>query len=124
MVSKYNTKTDNGGYDPDSISWGLAKYANAKNMEVGEVTVDTLKNSGEGLVYWCTKDIDFGARSPKSQAFMRALNWNQKWLNLYPNLLDSAKLSFRKHFCVSKSFDFTSDMRISTVSRKKGSRDE
>eukprot|EP00973_Karenia_brevis_P078971 10960949-Karenia_brevis.AAC.1 len=98
-------------YVPERVQIAREKYAETYSLKVEDVSIEQIIKSKQGFVFWAMKDEKMNARSSLSQQFNRALNWNKKWLNLYPNFIDSVKINFRKNFCVCKSFAFTEEER-------------
>ena len=88
----------------------IDNYANSKGLPLTEVSLGTVSASHEGILHWACLNADYGARSPESQCFGRALAHSSTGSAMYRDLTDDLKLDFRKSWSIKRSFEFTKDL--------------
>lgn len=80
----------------------LQQYSKAKGLALETLTIEDVRTSAEGIVFWANKDLDTTARSPMGQCFNRAVAHLPAMQDIYKDLdevlrrefLGSLRLSF------------------------------
>eukprot|EP00973_Karenia_brevis_P019286 2644857-Karenia_brevis.AAC.1 len=75
----------------------ITKYAEYHGVDVGNVTIQQVWESPEGIGHWATVGLNLNRRSDIGQCFGRAIGHNFQARKIYADLSDEEKLNFRQN---------------------------
>ena len=101
------------------MTLAIQNFAKHHNVDPSKVSAEQVLQSAEGPFHWATFGKDTSARGPGAQSLKRAMQWRPDMREAYTVLLDNLKVEFRKAWMATKSFDFTTVRRSTTLSFRK-----